>query len=142
MREHLDFACAKINNTQVQLNNTRAQLNDTRVQLSLTDNNFRETTRHLEEKVEALQKQLANKEFKDPGNGYTRFVWKINKFSEIWSQAKTKEKVKISSATFCTESYGYKLKVAVYPNGSSNGKNTHLSVFIVVMKGEYDAILH
>ena len=33
------------------------------------------------------------------------------------------------------------LRVAIYPNGFDEGINTHLSVFLVVMKGEYDAIL-
>lgn len=40
-----------------------------------------------------------------------------------------------------TDSYGYKVKVLIYPNGDGTGKNTHLSVFIKVIKGEYDAIL-
>jgi len=69
------------------------------------------------------------------------FVWKIINFSEILRQAKTREIQKIDSAPFYTESYDYKLKVRIYSNGCGSGKNTHLSVFTVVMKSEYDAIL-
>ena len=72
------------------------------------------------------------------------FIWKIKHFREVLRQAKAEEKTAIHSAPFYTdrtESYGYKLKVAVEANGSGSAKNTHLSVFIVVMKGEYDAIL-
>ncbi|KAL9954675.1 hypothetical protein ACROYT_G042241 [Oculina patagonica] len=72
------------------------------------------------------------------------FIWKISNFSEILRQAKTGEKRFIESASFNTdrtESYGYKTKVKIHPNGLKFGKNTHLSVFIFVMKGEYDAIL-
>ena len=72
------------------------------------------------------------------------FIWKIKHFREVLRQAKADEKTAIHSAPFYTdrtESYGYKLKVAVEANGSGSAKNTHLSVFIVVMKGEYDAIL-
>ncbi len=72
------------------------------------------------------------------------FIWKISNFSEILRQAKTGEKNVLESAPFYTartESYGYKLKAKIYSYGCGSGKNTHLSVFIYVMKGEYDAIL-
>ncbi len=68
------------------------------------------------------------------------FVWKINNFIE----AKTGGKKCLESAPFYsarTESYGYKLRVKIDPNGFGPGMNTHLSVSIYVMKGEYDAIL-
>ena len=72
------------------------------------------------------------------------FIWKINNFGEIWRQAMTEEKCAIFSTPFYTARtniYGYKLRVKVYPIGENVGEATHLSVFIVVMKGEYDAIL-
>ena len=72
------------------------------------------------------------------------FIWKINNFSEILRQAKTGERYGIFSSSFYTaraESYGYKLVVSVYPNGEGSGQTTHLSVFITLMRGEYDAIL-
>jgi len=70
------------------------------------------------------------------------FVWKFINFSEILRQAKTGEQIlKIETTSFCTERYGYILKIAMYPNGYGDCMNTHLTVFIVVMKGEYDAIL-
>ena len=73
-----------------------------------------------------------------------KFIWKIENFSEVLRQAKAGEKIAIDSSPFHTdraESYGYKLKITVEPNGSGSAKNTYLSVFIIVMKGEYDAIL-
>ncbi len=72
------------------------------------------------------------------------FIWKINNFSEILRQAKTGKKEVMGSDPFCTartESYGYKLKVQIYPNGGGSGENSHLSVYIFAVKGEYDAIL-
>ena len=72
------------------------------------------------------------------------FIWKVDNFDEILEQAKTREKECIESDSFYaarTGSHGYKLKIQVYPNGYKSAKNTQLSVFIVVMKGEYDAIL-
>ena len=45
------------------------------------------------------------------------------------------------SDPFYTHRYGYKLCVRLYLNGDGIGKETHLSVFLVIMKGEYDALL-
>lgn len=42
---------------------------------------------------------------------------------------------------FYTAKYGYKLCLRLYLNGDGTGKKTHLSLFIVIMKGEYDALL-
>lgn len=70
-----------------------------------------------------------------------KIVWKIEEFSKVMREAKSGMKPKLESAPFYTESSGYKLKISVYPNGLWSGKNTHLSVLIIVMKGEYDAIL-
>ena len=73
------------------------------------------------------------------------FLWRTDSFSEILKEAKNGGKDEIAGDPFYTksetESFGYKLRVVVCPNGFGNDKNTHLSVFIVVMKGEYDAIL-
>ena len=72
------------------------------------------------------------------------FIWKIKDFSEALRQAKSEEETDFESEPFYTdrkESYGYKFKVSVEPNGTGSSKNTHLSVYIIIMKGEYDAIL-
>lgn len=44
-------------------------------------------------------------------------------------------------SAFYTAKYGYKLCLRLYLNGDGTGKRTHLSLFIVIMKGEYDALL-
>ena len=99
---------------------TCVKLSNTQVELK----NAQETIRKLEEKFHTR-----------------KMIWKINGFSKIKGEAKNGKNTKIESDPFYTESPGYKLKVRIYPNGHGNGKNTHLSVLIVVMKGEYDAIL-
>ena len=68
-------------------------------------------------------------------------VWKIINFSEILREAKTGNKKSVDGVPFYTETFGYKLKVRIYPNGYGTGNNAHLMVFIILMKGEYDAIL-
>ena len=125
MRFHLDLACIKLTNTEAKLNDTDAKLNETQEKLNVTEEKL-EATRKVVEKLETRM-----------------FIWRINKFSEILRQANIGVKPTTESDPFYTDktgSYGYKLKARIYPNGSENCSGL-LLVFIVVMKGEYDAIL-
>ena len=45
----------------------------------------------------------------------------------------------ITSSPFYTSPSGYKMCVRVYLNG--NGQSTHVSIFLVLMRGDYDAML-
>ena len=45
------------------------------------------------------------------------------------------------SQPFYTSYYGYKMCARMYPNGDGLGKGSHLSLFFVLMRGEYDALL-
>ena len=115
-------------------------------------NDLQETTRKLTAKIDKLEQKINDcKEneaiakkmvLKQELSGLPRVtVWKIINFNEIFRQAKNGEIQKVDGAPFYTESYSYKLKVGIYPNGLRDYRNTHLAVFIVVMEGEYDAIL-
>ena len=46
------------------------------------------------------------------------------------------------SKPFYTHAHGYKLSLHVAPNGFGTAKGTHVSVFIYLMKGEFDEDLH
>nr|XP_058965315.1 TNF receptor-associated factor 4-like [Pocillopora verrucosa] len=115
-RLHLDLVCIKLNNTEVLLDKTRDEL------------------KNAMELLKSSSVQHTN-----------AFLWRIDGFSEILKQAKNEGKERIYSDPFYTKTetdgFGYKLRVFIYPNGIGNAKNTHMSVFITIMKGEYDAIL-
>ena len=44
-------------------------------------------------------------------------------------KAKTGEEIRLESSTF--DSWGYKFKLLLYPNGYAEGNNTHLSIFLL-----------
>lgn len=72
----------------------------------------------------------------------TSYVWRINKFShKLDSVGHTKSQSILISDHFYSHQYGYKLCALMYPNGDGNGKSTHISIFIHLLKGEYDGIL-
>ena len=149
---YLALACVKLNNTQEQLANTQVELSKTQIRLNNTQtqlNNSQETTVELVRKVDWLERQLKEKLNEKQVNEAvhkvmqmkTRFIWKIDNFSEMLRKAKREEKFKIKSQPFYTHSCGYRLQLLLYPNGHGSGTNSHLSVYINVLKGEYDALL-
>ena len=68
-------------------------------------------------------------------------VWKISDFTKRRQNAVTGYETSFYSPCFFTSRYGYKMCARVYLNGDGIGKGTHISVFFVVMRGEYDALL-
>ena len=76
-----------------------------------------------------------------PGPYYNVYTWKIGGFEEILRQAKTGGKNLIKSDPFYLGECGYKFKMLLYPNGTGTGENTHLSLYLNNLEGEYDAIL-
>jgi len=147
---HLDLTCVKLKNTQVELKNAQETIRLEQVELK----NAKERIRKLEqvelknaqerirklEQVELKDAQKAIRKLEEKVHTW-KMVWKIDELSRKISEAKTGIKAIIESDPFYTEYPGYKLKVLFCPNGFGFGENTHLSVYIVVMKGEYDAIL-
>ena len=68
-------------------------------------------------------------------------VWTISDFAKRRQNAVTGYETSFYSPCFFTSRYGYKMCARVYLNGDGIGKGTHISVFFVVMRGEYDALL-
>ena len=63
-------------------------------------------------------------------------IWKIARYCEHKAAA-----TNTSSLPFYSGRYGYKMCLRLYIMGDGIGKGTHLSLFFVVMHGEFDNIL-
>uniref|UniRef100_H2YBL8 MATH domain-containing protein n=1 Tax=Ciona savignyi TaxID=51511 RepID=H2YBL8_CIOSA len=68
-------------------------------------------------------------------------VWKIQNYSRRKRESVSGRTLSLYSQPFYTSRYGYKMCARIYLNGDGMGKGTHMSLFFVVMKGEYDALL-
>lgn len=106
----------------------------------------------LEQKNRTLERTLAVKEItlaeQDlrlqslENAGYDGvLLWKITEFSQKRAEAMRGQSISIYSPAFYTGRRGYKMCARVYPNGDGMGKGSHLSLFFVLMKGNFDAIL-
>ena len=68
-------------------------------------------------------------------------IWKIPQFSQRKHDAETGKCTSMLSCPFYTGKYSYKMCLRLYIMGDGIGKGTHLSLFFVVMHGEFDNIL-
>ncbi|XP_046855653.1 TNF receptor-associated factor 3-like [Xenia sp. Carnegie-2017] len=67
-------------------------------------------------------------------------LWKIDNFNRKRQNAINGIKKALYSPPFYSPQYGYKMCAKIYMNGDGFGKGTHLSLFFVVVKGDYDAL--
>ena len=72
----------------------------------------------------------------ESGKSCGHLVWKIELYSEHKATATS-----MLSTPFYSGRYGYKMCLCLYIMGDGIGKGTHLSLFFVVMRGEFDNIL-
>ncbi|XP_013387716.2 TNF receptor-associated factor 2 [Lingula anatina] len=68
-------------------------------------------------------------------------IWKISDFSRKRHDAITGRVTSLYSPSFYTGPHGYKMCCRIYLNGDGMGKGSHVSLFFVVMRGHYDALL-
>ena len=69
------------------------------------------------------------------------YIWKIDHYSRRFQEALSGKTLSIYSPPFYVGRFGYKVCARMYPNGDGIGKGTHMSMFFVIMRGEYDALL-
>ena len=69
------------------------------------------------------------------------FLWRIPEVARRRREAREEQIISLYSPPFYTGRNGYKMCIRVYLNGDGSGRNTHLSVFFVLMRGEFDPLL-
>ena len=69
------------------------------------------------------------------------FLWRIPEVRRRMRDAKIGRITSIYSPPFYTGRNGYKMCIRAYLNGDGSGEGTHLSIFFVLMRGEYDPLL-
>ena len=65
-------------------------------------------------------------------------VWKIDNYDHRYTQAVIGKPTALHSVPWFTGKNGYKFCARLYLNGDGMGKGTHLSVYFVLMKSEFD----
>ncbi len=93
----------------------------------------------LETELESL-KQMMNDLLSQPAHDGT-YIWKITDVSKKISDAIAERQTSVYSPPFFSSPTGYKMCMRLYFNGDGHARRTHLSLFFVIMRGDYDAVL-
>ncbi|XP_062981636.1 TNF receptor-associated factor 5 [Elgaria multicarinata webbii] len=76
------------------------------------------------------------------GTSYNgKLIWKIVDYKMKKKEAMEGHNLSIFSQPFYTSRCGYRLSARAYLNGDGSGKGTHVSLYFVVMRGEFDSLL-
>ena len=106
---------------------------------------LKSTISKMEKSMTSKHAELDERDFRlsliENSNYDGTIIWKIPQFSQRMSDAQTGKYTSIFSLPFYTGRYGYKMCLRLYVLGDGIGKNSHMSIFFVVMKGEFDNIL-
>ncbi|XP_019622390.1 PREDICTED: TNF receptor-associated factor 6-like [Branchiostoma belcheri] len=87
--------------------------------------------------LEAMQGNVGSM---DKVNG-CQLLWKITSYNEKFADAKAGRRVSLYSPMFLTSRYGYKMAISICPNGDGQGKGKYMSMFMCIIRGEFDALL-
>ena len=105
---------------------------------------YKNQVEQIDESVAVLTAKLADLTPREPCQTKVNYdgvlLWRIEGFKKKRQDAINGVKTAIYSPYFYTSEFGYKMCVKLYMNGDGFGKGSHLSLFFVVMKGDYDAL--
>ena len=94
---------------------------------------------------ETLQRelQLVQELFENSQNIFTdgTLTWRIDNVSEKMADAQSERQTSIYSPIFYSSATGYKMRVRLFLFGDGSARRSHISLFFLLMKGEYDSIL-
>ncbi len=106
---------------------------------------LRNTITKLEKTMRSKHAEFEDRDFRlsliENSNHNGSMIWKIPQFSQRMADAQTGRYTSIFSLPFHTGRYGYKMCLRLYILGDGIGKNTHMSLFLCLMKGEFDDLL-
>ena len=72
---------------------------------------------------------------------YDEIIWKIDNVTFRMGQAESGKVTASHSVSCFTKQYGYKYCISLYLYGDGMGRATHVSIFLVVIKSEYNELL-
>ena len=147
---------AKAANHEILLVEANRSLEEQKMKTSFLERQLelsKETIRRLEHRVESQDHMMSlrNMAMADLEE-YIRqqevssydgvLLWKITDFTRRRNDAVTGKQTSFYSPCFYTGRHGYKMCARIYLNGDGMGKRTHISLFFVVMRGNYDALMN
>ncbi|XP_071481968.1 TNF receptor-associated factor 3-like [Diadema antillarum] len=147
MKDELEVHKEHISLLQDQANTGSASGSDglsnrAKEQLSETANKVRLAEDQLSMHSMRLAEHELRFQFQETASYDGTLIWKIKEFTRRKRDADNGKTLSLYSQPFYTSRFGYKMCARIYLNGDGIGKGTHVSLFFVVMRGDYDALLN
>lgn len=142
----------KLNDETVDLSRDFLKLNEL-CQVSVQEvNNFQSAVSersiamsNLQPKQEIIQKEIEQLKQNFEENQYIStdgsLTWKVDRVAERMADAQSERQPSIYSPIFYSSPNGYKMRARLYLHGDGNARRTHMSLFFLLMKGDYDGLL-
>ena len=131
LRRHFELSVEKLGEVQDESKILRRELEQMKVDYHTVNS-----------KLTALEKDVTEMKLKHKEmETFSPYIWKVSDFWERVSKAKKDKEIRVESDAFYVGPQGYKMKLAMYPNGTKEARNAHISLYIALMRGKYDAIL-
>ena len=125
---------ADIEAVRTELNIKEEELTSLRAQITKLERNQRSKNADFEDRDFRLS-------LIENSNRDGTMVWKIPQFSQRNTDAQSGKCPSICSLPFYSGHHGYKMCLRLYILGDGIGKGNYMSLFFVLMKGEFDNIL-
>ncbi|XP_047136085.1 TNF receptor-associated factor 4 isoform X1 [Hydra vulgaris] len=145
---HLSLAVDKVNLLEITVSQHEEKINNLKNLFDsiISSGEFVErSVKSTEKRVSELEKDIFNIENKClstlvPSNN--AFIWSIDNIaSRISKDHKSSKEQDICSSPFYSAPFGYKLFLQIYLNGYGEYRGKSISLFLHIMKGEYDNLL-
>ena len=91
--------------------------------------------------LQDLEIRLSRLEGVTPAVHGTASIWKMDDFARKREQALREDRTHWTSPPFYVDRCGYRLQTVAFPNGHGPFRGTHLSIFVALVRGDYDAFL-
>ena len=123
----------------------RADIDQLQAEMSAKDSQIAILQQRVAKLEPSIQSRIEDRDFRlsliENSNYDGTMIWKIPQFSQRMEDARSGKYTSIFSLPFYSSRYGYKMCLRLYMLGDGIGKGTHISLFLVIMKGEFDDIL-
>lgn len=129
---------SQLNEIVTQLVSDVEQHKGTLAQINTNVDHFSQVLPRCESLIDEMNLKIEILEVKSTSGVY---VWKVNELNRRYREARVGKTVSLYSPPFYTSPHGYRLCLRAYLYGDGVGKGTHISLFVVLMKSEYDDIL-
>ncbi|XP_029115073.1 TNF receptor-associated factor 5 isoform X2 [Scleropages formosus] len=141
-----DLGCTELAQLRGSLDSLKQQVSaieGLKERLVMLEDNYMRHSRLLNIHVDQFQRNEERFRELESTSYNGKLIWKIRDYQKKKEAAAAGEGRSpfMLSAPFYTSRSGYKLRARAYLNGDGSGRGTHLSLYIVLMRGDFDSLL-